>query len=299
MTWPGCHGVRLHGDDLHLGTASGEPLIEATICRAAVAAVDGTELWQQHGEVVVDGATINVDRALHRRANDCLVLTGNRGPSIEVDIAARSITVDDGEAAVQRQLIATFALPLLLHATDTLVVHGSSCARDEQAVVVCGASGVGKSTLLVALIDAGWTPLSEDLCALDQRGTTPTAWAGPPWVRVSHGAAGPVHASMQFDSVDKSGWDIAALQPSTPLPLTDVIHLVPPGGDAPSLTTLSAAEALPVIARHAVWLLEPEERGRRSFAAAARLSSAVRVHQLQLPRSDSWTNAAIDQLSRV
>lgn len=299
MTWPGCHGVRLAGDDLQLGAAAGEPLLDATLRRGAVDAADGDELWQQHGETVVDGATISVDRALHRRAHGSLILTGNRGPSIEINVAGRTITVDDGDDAVQRQLIATFALPLLLHATDTLVVHGSACARADKTVMVCGASGVGKSTLLVALIDAGWMPLSEDLCAIDQRGATPAVWPGPPWVRVAHGAAGPVNAAMQFDSVDKSGWDITALQPTTPLALSDVVHLVPPGGDAPSLVTLPTAEALPVIARHAVWLLEPEDRGRRSFGAGARLASHVRVHQLQLPRSDSWTDAAVELLSRA
>ena len=276
-TWPGCHGVRLSGDALDLGTSSGTPLAKAAVRFGFVAPHDGRELWTQHGEVVVGGETIHVDRSLHRRASGTLVLSGNRGPSIEIDPATNMITVNDGALAVQRQLVATFALPLLLHETGTPVVHGSACACDGQTIVVCGDSGTGKSTLLVALMNAGWLPVSEDLCAIDQGSAAPIVWPGPPWVRVAHRQTGPVGAAMQFDSLDKTGWDIAPTQPSTALPVRRLVLLSAPAGTTPEFQPLTTVDAIPALARHSVWLAEPAERGRRMFGAVAGLAGAIEV----------------------
>lgn len=296
-TWPGCHGVRLHGDALDLGVGSGTPLLDATLRLGSVGASDGVELWNQHGEVVVNGKTINVDRVLHRRPGGALVLSGNRGPTIEVDTAAKTITVDDGDVAVQRQLVATFALPLLLHQTDTPVVHGSACTRDNTTIVVCGDSGTGKSTLLVALVNAGWSPVSEDLCALDRRGAPPMVWPGPPWVRVSHRQPGPLGAAMQFDSLDKTGWDIAATQPTAAQPVSRIILLGAPGGDAPELVPVPKSDAISALARHAVWLAEPEDRGRRMFGIVAALAASVPVWSLRMPLGKSWAANAVELLA--
>jgi hypothetical protein len=47
------------------------------------------------------------------------------------------------------------------------VVHGSAVAWGDRAVLVLGGSGSGKTTAALALLEQGWTPLSDDLTIVD------------------------------------------------------------------------------------------------------------------------------------
>jgi hypothetical protein len=287
-TWPGCHGVRLVGEPVDLGTSAGSPLAEATIRFGAVAVGDSDHLWTQHGEAVVDGEHFEVDRVMRQRGRGAYVLTGSGGPTMEVDQDAATITIEDGDEAVQLQLLATFGVPLILHTTDALVLHGSACALGDRTIVVCGESGSGKSTLLVGLADAGWTPITEDLCAVDFRPQTPHVWSGPPWVRIGHGKPGPVGSAQRFGSAYKTGWDIAASQTPVPRPITHVVLLDAPGGGDALLEPVPAAVAIRRLAPHGVWLGDQDELGRRLFGPIADLVAKVPAFRLRMPRSDSW-----------
>lgn len=278
-TWPGCHGVRLDGDAIAVGVCAGEPLADATVRFGEVASVGAaTRLWSQPGEAA----------NLFRRADGRLVLTGPTAPALEVDVDAATITIAPGELAVQRQLVASFGVPLLLHGLGVLLVHGSACARDDDAVVVCADSGSGKSSTLIRLVDDGWRSLSEDLCTLDLRDGRPRVWPGPPWVRVAHGEPGPRDATPAFDSSDKTAWDVSARQAPTAVPLGRVFLLEPPGGDETFTETLPASAALRALARHAVWLEDPDARGQQLFGPVAELVSRVPVVRVRLPRRDGW-----------
>jgi hypothetical protein len=286
--WPGCHGVRLEGDAIGLGTASGSPLADATLRFDKVDVAGGTQLWNQHSESEFDGDVVSVDRALRRSPRDTFVLTGSRGPALEVDQSNNTITVDDGARAVQQQLLVTFGLPLILHTTGALVLHASACTRDGHTVVVCGQPGAGKSSLVVGLLDAGWTAVSEDLCAIDLRGDAPVVWPGPPWVRIGLKQPGPVGSDVAFDAVHKTAWDIGAAQTRAAVSVTQLVLLEPPGGDAPSFEPVPIAVAIREFAHHAVWLGEADERGQRLFGPTAELTSKVPTSRLRLPRSDAW-----------
>ncbi|MCF2872324.1 hypothetical protein L0664_14715 [Octadecabacter sp. G9-8] len=58
-------------------------------------------------------------------------------------------------------------LGIALHLRNKIVVHASAVLVADQAVLFCGASGAGKSTIASALEGRGYTVLSDDLCALD------------------------------------------------------------------------------------------------------------------------------------
>jgi hypothetical protein len=292
--------VRLDGDASGLGTTSGEPLAEATIAFGEVGAGTGAELWTQHSEAIVDGQTVSVDRTLHKTAPGTFVLTSTRGPGLSVDQRNHTVTVDDDDRrAGPLQLLVTFGLPLILHTTDALVFHAAACSRGDQTVIVCGKPGAGKSSLLVGLVDAGWSAVSEDTCAIDFRTGTPMLWPGPPWVRLRVGQQGPVGSEPIFHAAHKTGWDLAARLTREPRAITQVVLLEPPGGDAPSLEQLPAPVAIRGLASHAVWLEEQEDRGSRLFAPTAELVSKVPTFRLQLPRSDSWLAEVPDLLAGV
>ena len=296
--WPGCHGVRLEGEPVELGMAAGSPLAAATIRFGRVEAPTGVHMWTQHGEAVVGGTPFGVDRELHQRPDGTFVLTGSMGPALEVDQSNATITIDDGDESVRLQLLATFAVPLILHTTDALLVHGSACTLGDQTIVVCGDSGSGKSTLLVGLVDAGWTPVTEDLAAIDLRDATPMVWPGPPWVRIGQGKPGPVGSAQRFGSAYKNGWDIASAQTPHARPVTHIVLLDPPGGDEPTLELVSPSAAIRELAHHGVWLGDQDERGRRLFSPTAVLAARAQTLRLRVPRSDSWLDEVPSLLAR-
>ncbi len=285
--------MRVTGGPAGLGIAAGEPLAEANIRFAPVDQPPKTQLWTQHGEADVDGEHFEVDRVLFQRPTGQLVLTGSMGPALEVDQPNAAITIDDGDLGVQLQLLATFAIPLVLHTTGTLVLHGSACTLGGHTIVVCGDSGAGKSSLLVGLLDAGWTAVTEDLCAIDLRGPAPLVWPGPPWVRIGRGKPGPIGSEPRFDSPYKTGWDIAFKQTTEPTAVTHLVLLQSPGGESPSVESVSHPDALHDLARHAVWLGDQSQRGRELFGPTAELISKVPAVRLRFPRRDSW----LDQVS--
>lgn len=288
QSWPGCHGVRLPGSPIELGRSTGDPVTTASVRIGDAGDPSGDEVWRVELEVEIDGASVLAEQRLWRRPDGTLHVRNNRGGALSVDVAASAIDVDGRDDAVLAQLLATYGLPLLLHDAGVLVVHASAFEVDQAVVLVGGPSGRGKSSVLVAAIDAGHRPVSEDLCAIDLRGPAPLVWPGPPWVRRRRGEPGPEGAEVRFETPDKTAWDIAGRQAPGPLPLARIVGLEAPGGSTPSVTSLGRAEALSRLASHTVWLGEPARREVALFDAVASVSGAVPFASLRLPFSSSW-----------
>lgn len=295
--WPGCHGVHLPGAPVELGRSSGDPLATATLVVGDPGDAAGDELWRVELDVVVEGRSTHAEQRLWRRPDGTYLVRNNRGGSFSVDPATSSIVVDGPDDAVVAQLVTTYGLPLLLHCSSALVVHASAFELAGAAVLVTGASGRGKSSLLVGAIDAGYRPLSEDLCAVDLRGPQPVVWPGPPWVRRRRGEPGPRGARVRFETYDKTAWDIAPRQVVEALPLGCVLGLEPPDGAAPALLPITRAEALRRLASDTVWLGDPARREVAMFEAVARVSGAVPFASLQLPFSPSWLDGVLPFLA--
>jgi hypothetical protein len=71
------------------------------------------------------------------------------------------------------------AITHVLGYRDMFVVHGGGLVRDDRAVLLLGATGKGKSTLVAAAAKDGWRILSDDLVIL-QRGPEGLLIAGIP-----------------------------------------------------------------------------------------------------------------------
>jgi energy-coupling factor transporter ATP-binding protein EcfA2 len=208
------------------------------------------------------------------------------------------VTIDSDQEAIERQLVTTIALPLLVHGSsptsEAVVLHAAACTRAGEAVVVCGASGSGKSSLLVALIAAGWHAISEDMCVVDLRRDAAAVWPGPPWVRRTD--TGPPGSSARFEAADKTAWDIAPWQVDEPQPLGQLVFLEPAGGDRAVHETVARPHAIAALARHTVWLGDQDQRSVATFRPCVTIAGAVPATRLRLPVSDSWLDLAVDAL---
>lgn len=293
--WPGCHGVRLGGALEGWGRTAGTPITEATIGLGDIDEPTVGPLWRHRG--VVD--CLLVERRLHRVDTDRYVLSGNRGPRVSVDLASHDVVVSDGPGFLQRQLVTAFALPLLLHQHKTLVLHGAALERDGEAILVCGVSGVGKSSAMVTLTDAGWAPLSEDACAISIGDDRAIVWPGPPWVRVTHDEPGPAGATVVERGADKTAWSIADRLAVAPATIRRIVLLEAPGGDSVSESPVSPGDAIGALARHGVWLGDREQRGAALFESLTALVPRVEVTRLQIPRVDDWRDRLRNQLDHA
>jgi hypothetical protein len=292
--WPGCHGVRLrpHWLATDYGAAVGIPLADAELVRGPVGPSGVAELWRIEELLDLPGGARPVDQILQRRADGAYVLVASGTPTLSVDPARNRITVEHDDEGVVAQLVATLAVPLVLEGGPALVLHASTCAFGGEAVLVCATSGSGKSSLLVGLLEAGWQAVSEDMCAVDVRPQAPAVWPGPPWVRRAHDDPGPPGAARRFRTPDKNAWDVSPWQVDEPLPIGRIVFLERAGGDEVVYEPLSATDALMQIARHAVWLREPEDRAAGTFPGCATLVRRVPAMRLRLPVSSSWLERA-------
>ena len=276
------------------GTVRGEPLLDATLIEGPAGAAGPRVLWRLSGEVDLPAGPVVIDQSLTARDDGTLHLFGPGGTHLSLDPSRREVTIEGDPGPVALQVVATIALPLLLHAAGVLVLHASAACRDGEAVLITGVSGAGKSSLLVGLIDGGWQAVSEDLCAIDLRGDRPVVWPGPPWVR--RAGPGPHGAEVRFETPDKTAWDLAPWLVDEPVPVRSIVALEPPGGQAIERRELGKADALAALARHAFWLGAPDERAGAVFRPCVRVVGAVPVASLRSPVDPGWVGPLRDRL---
>jgi hypothetical protein len=65
------------------------------------------------------------------------------------------------------EFLRTAPLAALLYQRGVLAFHAAAAARDGECVLITGASCVGKSTLLAALLNRGWDMLADDLTVVE------------------------------------------------------------------------------------------------------------------------------------
>jgi hypothetical protein len=297
--WQGCHGVRVRSDgDLGLGYCRGEPLADVVLEIGPVERSDGERVWTVSPERPDEGGLSDLDASLYRDPDGRLTLQAGDDARLTVSADRRQLLVRPPLDPVQLQLVASIALPLVVAERSLLVLHAAVVASEGRAVIIAGARGAGKSSSLVGLTDAGWAPVSEDVCMLEQDADGVRVWPGPPWVRRHDGEPGPVGSAELFAGGGKSAWDIGATRPVDPLPVVQLVVLEPPGGSVPRWQPLDRPGVVEVLAEHAVWLGDQAERGQRLFSPILQLTRQVPVAQLRLPSSADWLDVLAAELRR-
>jgi hypothetical protein len=299
--WPGCHGVEVRsatpvGADLGLGWNRGRPLLSIDVEVGPVAEPSGDCVWrvrydseaEPDSEAEADSETAALDQALFRVSDGEYVLSMGQQRRLSIRAGACRVVVSEPLDAVQTQLLASFAIPILLAGKPVVVMHGAAAALDGRAVLVLGVGGAGKSSGLVHLVDAGWSPLSEDVCVVDMSGGDPVLLPGPPWVRRAHGEPGPVGSAVLFTGREKTAWDLAPWRAGEPAALAAAVIMSEPGGVSPSSRRLERGTAIGEVARHAVWLGDPDRKAETLFGPVASFAGRVPVEAVRLPRAPGW-----------
>lgn len=143
----------------------------------------------------------------------------------------------DGEGGLLEHRIVSSAICTLLSLRGDLVLHASGVEVEGGAVLFCGPTGRGKSTLARALGEEGWRVLGEDGIAVSLEGAAPTAFPGARGIRVRRGQESGTSTRLVPDP-----------GPGEPAPahLAALVLLRERGGEL-GLEPLEPARALPLL----------------------------------------------------
>ncbi len=181
-------------------------------------------------------------------------------------------------------------LGLVLRLRGVTCLHASAIAFGEHAVAFVGSEGAGKSTTAAALGRKGFTVISDDIVALDERNNRfhvrpayPYLCLWPESVAALYGnpEALPrfaVNYEKRCLSLKGQSLEFA----SAPMPLACIYVLGERGPDAPAIETMTAQEALVTLVAntYATNMLDTAMRARE-FESLGRLMQSVRVRRLR------------------
>jgi hypothetical protein len=189
-------------------------------------------------------------------------------------------------------------LPLVLQALGGEVLHASAVLTERGSVALCGASGVGKSTLACALGRRGHPLQADDAVALEVGERSARLLPLPFEPRVL-----PDSATLIADAAP-NGASPSPARPAAPAEPTAVaaivaLERVASDGDV-ALTQLSASDALLTVLSHA-YCFSPRQRGRlrpmvEHYLALVR---TVTIYRLSFRPGREHLPAVLDSIESV
>lgn len=268
---------------------------------------EGADIVISRGEVPAELAGETLNRGpnwQHTKAAFLLRLPGIARFLIEDARRIVFATEDGKDDADITAFLTGSVMGLLLHLRGRVVLHASAVLVGGKAVLFCGNSGAGKSTMAAALSKRGYTMLSDDICVLEQtRNGPPIVYSDGRKHKLWQGAIDRLDlAGMQGQEVRRKlskffvepgathteGAPLAALYELYEELVTGEISLEP----------TALADAATVVLRNAfrpriVWHLGQKAEYFRASAGIARWGS---VHILRRPLDFRHMATAIDRL---
>jgi hypothetical protein len=240
------------------------------------------------------------------RSHDRLVSWHADGGSFLIDAStgriayrAEDASAASGPARWEDRLGST-ALPLLAGERGGLPLHASAVGVEGRAVVICGVTGRGKSTLAAALAARGHEQIAEDGVVVRFNDHEPLVWpglsgaliTGEAGTAIGIGTAGP-----ESGPTDPRGRIFVETprRVTGPTPAAGVAILMERAGDRVEMVNPQPAKAHRELLAHVLG----GRRGPAAFASAARLVERVPITMLIVPDSVEKLKEAAEVLESL
>lgn len=215
------------------------------------------------------------------------------GVAVTGDANAIKLTVCADQPELQRVLTLGVGLTMVLEARGHSVIHGNTVCLGDRAIVLCGPSGVGKSSVTAAMLAAGATLVADDLCVVEH------GYVRPGFGRLKLWKDTAEHFGLPVDEEHRIHPDHAKY--SVPVPLVDTpvrlgaFVVLERGEAAPE--RLSGSEAvMAMLANHRL----PEIADRaRYLRTVSELVQTVDVWRVRLPGDLDALEGAVDAWMRA
>ena len=206
------------------------------------------------------------------------------------------ITLEIKDAADDKSLrlfLLTNGLAAILHQRNKVLLHAGAIQTDKGLIVICGASGAGKSTTLHYLKQNGYQVFADDVLVLDEgNNDTINAYASYPILK------------LWDDSIEKLGIDTISEEQklrehvakyrfsikenfSTKAEPIYAIFQLQKNEEVqwPTITTLSGFNAFTAVhlQLYRTALLNTAEKNKRSFAVISKIIEKTPIYQITRP----------------
>lgn len=226
---PGAYGLTLAGDAVVPGLAraagDGRRVVRLRACQAA----DIDAAWPEGAERVAeehpDGEPTRTIDA-HVQAGWRLAAPGWGFARVARDGRAIDCAREGAADWRWQRFLVGRALPFAAVASGLEVLHAGAVERDGGALAFTGPSGIGKSSVVAALLRAGAALLSDDALAVEDAGAEVLAHPGPGALALRDAEAARGSALVGDDAGAGGGKHYRALAPaSAPVPLRRLVFL--------------------------------------------------------------------------
>jgi hypothetical protein len=233
------------------------------------------------GRAVVDGSSWEAERG---QAGDIRMAHALGRFHIDSGATRMRCAPTDLDAPAWRRLLLDTALVTASLARGRDALHAGCVVSRGTAIAIAGASGTGKTTLLLELLRSGARFLADDVVALEPNEDGVLALPGPPVANFPACEPADELADRLHRLSDE--WWVRIREPDqAPRPLGVVLVLEPtgPGSDLPPVSRVEA-KAGPLL-RHALHSGARPDRLERRFAVLSRLAAGAEVIEVRVDRT--------------
>ena len=261
---------------------------------------EGTDLLERDGELVSWSDTGGSQFALAASREELLAWCSSTGAYVLDGPRGRIIVDRHGDSEGWEHRFGSTMVPLMLAERGDLALHAAAVADAGRAIIVCGPTGRGKSTIAAALAAQGYAILSDDGVVVSEPDSTPLAWPGPTGITVAANTAQAVAPSMALTRTEngRKALGFVSTRDVDAAPVAAILLLDARGGDVARIESVDRATALRALMPHLIY------GGRRRIAAtltiAGPLVERVSVFRVRLPeRLDRIGEAAANVVQAV
>lgn len=272
---------------------------------APIASVGAPQLTIRRGVVPDELPDRNADGPLWQAGGVRFLLRIPKFANFLIEDGSDIVVEPDGAdaAAIGNVLLGT-VLGLVFHQRRQILLHASAVRVGDRAVLFCGASGEGKSTIAAALTQRGYRLLADDACAVstDAAGS-PTVSPDPNHLRLS------LQAIERLDLGARRGARIAQaaerhyVDPGPPdmeaRPLGAVYRLLSATADTPTSIEAQRPCAAALTLRgfaHRPLMVEQLGQEAHYFEAVTAIAAAAGVFSLTRAKDFARMEEVIDAL---